>query len=364
MPLSSRAKFWLRMAIGYAAAGVVGLGAASLQLPLAWVLGPLLAAAALGLSGFEVVAPTPLRRAGQLTVGATVGLSMTAPVLASLLAWLPLMILTALASIVIAATVSIGFARVARLDAKTAFFALMPGGLAEMGNVGAAIGARMEPIAITQAIRVAAVVCIIPPLLVMGGLHMPEPPLPALPTLPLFLVAALLAAGAGGAFLVSLLRLNNAWMIGALLVSAALTAAGLTEGRMPPAIFAIAQVLLGFNIGSRFRRSILRQLPRVIGAGLVFALALMLAMAGYATLLSVLVEIDFPSAMLASSPGGTAEMAATAQALHLSVALVTAFHVIRSLLVNGFATHYWRVLSWVGYFTALNRLLERFLGRR
>ena len=52
-------------------------------------------------------------------------------------------------------------------------------------------------------------------------------------------------------------------------------------------------------------------------------------------------------------------MAATAQILHLPVALITAFHVVRAVLVNGFATYYWRGLTAIGYLPALEQLLNR-----
>jgi len=64
----------------------------------------------------------------------------------------------------------------------------------------------------------------------------------------------------------------------------------------------------------------------------------------YAGTLALFLGLDFATAVLSASPGGTAEMAATAQALHLPVALISAFHVTRSVLVNGFAVYYWRGL--------------------
>src|SRR3546814_6307598 len=59
------------------------------------------------------------------------------------------------------------------------------------------------------------------------------------------------------------LRINNPWMIGALLSSGALAATGVLEGRMPGWIFAVGQILIGYSIGARFRRDIVRALPRV-----------------------------------------------------------------------------------------------------
>jgi uncharacterized protein len=345
-----------RLVLGYGVAAAAGYGASRIHLPLAWVLGPLVAAAAFGIGGMRLPAPLIMRRVGQLIIGSTVGLSMTSAVVAGLAAWLPLMIATALLSILVSATFSTLLARLARIDGKTAFFCVLPGGLAEMGNIGASIGAQMEPVALIQALRVAIVVLLIPPLMVAHGLYeAPE----FIPDLAPAFVALVLAVGLGGALLAHLLRFNNPWMVGALLAVGTLTALEVAEGRMPHLLFAIGQLLIGYNIGTRFKRSALRKLPRAAAVAIGIILLMVLTMALYALGLSHLVDMDFAVAVLSASPGGTAEMAATAQILHLPIALITAFHVVRAVLVNGFATYYWRGLTAIGYLPALDRLLDR-----
>jgi hypothetical protein len=345
-----------RLILGYSVAAAAGYGASRIHLPLAWVLGPLVASAAFGIAGMRLPAPLIMRRAGQLIIGSTVGLSMTSAVVAGLAAWLPLMIATALLSILVSATFSALLARAARIDGKTAFFCVLPGGLAEMGNIGAGIGAQMEPVALIQALRVAIVVLLVPPLMVAHGLHQaPE----AIPDLAPAFVALVLCVGLGGALLAWMVRFNNPWMVGALIAVGILTALEIAEGRMPHLLFAAGQILIGYNIGTRFKRSALRKLPRVAAVAIGIILLMVMVMALYALGLSRLFEIDFAVAILAASPGGTAEMAATAQILHLPVALITAFHVVRAVLVNGFATYYWRGLTAIGYLPALERLLNR-----
>lgn len=345
-----------RLAFGYAVSALAGYGASAIHLPLAWVLGPLVASAAIGIAGLILPAPTVTRRCGQLIIGATVGLSMTSSVVAGLLGWLPLMLFTALLSVFISATSSVLLARFAEIDGKTAFFAVLPGGLSEMGNIGASIGARMEPIALIQAMRVAFVVLLIPPLMVAHGLYQTPAPIADLP--PEGVVLAL-AASLAGAWLAHLARFNNPWVIGAIFVTGTLTALDVTQGRMPALVFTLGQVLIGYNIGTRFRRDALRKLPRVAVIGLLVIGLMVAAMALYALALTHLVDLDFAIAMLSSSPGGTAEMAATAQILHLPVALITAFHVVRAVMVNGLATYYWRGLTAIGYLPALERLIGK-----
>jgi membrane AbrB-like protein len=228
-----------------------------------------------------------------------------------------------------------------------------------MGNIGASVGARMEPIALIQALRVAFIVMLIPPLMVAHGLY--QAPLP-IPDLPLQLVALALAASLGGAWLAHLARVNNPWVVGAIIVTGALTALDVTQGRMPSLLFTIGQILIGYNIGTRFRRDALRKLPLVAVVSLLIIALMVAVMALYALALHRFAGIDFAVAVLSSSPGGTAEMAATAQTLHLPVALITAFHVVRAVMVNGLATYYWRGLTAIGYLPALERLIGKRAG--
>jgi uncharacterized membrane protein AbrB (regulator of aidB expression) len=58
---------------------------------------------------------------------------------------------------------------------------------------------------------------------------------------------------------------------------------------------------------------------------------------------------------LGTSPGGTTEMAVTAQTLHLSVGLVTAFHVVRAFVVNGFATRFYALFERIKLFDAIEK---------
>lgn len=360
LPTAGQIRKFLLALGGYALAGVCGYLASRLRVPLAWVLGPLLCAAAFSLAGVKLTSPQRVRQMGQVVIGATAGLNLTAAVAAGLVAWLPLMLGTAWISVVASGLASGFFAYFARLDGKTAFFALMPGGMAEMGNIGMTAGARMEPIALIHTFRVAIVVLVIPGLLVSHGNITPVVPLPDLPPAT---VALLLGACLGGAWLTGACRINNPWMIGALVTSAILSVSGLVTGHMPHLIFVSAQVLLGYAIGSRFKREVVRRLPRVAVVGVAMNLTLLALMGLYALGFSALTGLDLPTSVLVSSPGGTSEMTTTAQTLHLSVALVTAFHLVRTFLVNGFALYYWRLVEKLGYVEALTARLDRLFGR-
>ncbi|MGQ7791748.1 AbrB family transcriptional regulator [Faunimonas sp. B44] len=337
--------------VGLLLAGAAGAAAYSLHVPLAWVLGPLIATATFTLlTGMEPFAPVTGRRIGQLLVGSTIGLNLTPEIFGMLVGWLPLMIVSALVSILVSASFARALARLGRIDVKSAYFALMPGGLAEMANVGAREGAQSEPIALVQAVRIALVVCILPPLIVSLGVAGDFHALDRLSDLPAIEVPLLLAGGLAAVMLLRLTPLNNPWVVGALIGAATLSATGLLEGRMPRPVFYLGQFLIGIVIGARFRREIVLKLARVAVSGAFLVVVITALLILYGLLIAHWGGIDFGSAALSASPGGFAEMAATAEALHLNVAIVTGFHITRSLFVNSLSTHYWAILDRIGFF--------------
>ncbi|HWA17742.1 MAG TPA: AbrB family transcriptional regulator [Devosia sp.] len=344
----------LAMAYGLALAGAAI--AQTLHVPLAGVLGALTVSAILAFSGFELNPPDALRKVGQTTIGAGIGLHVTAAVAVQVFALLPAMVLAALLSVALSAVLSVPLGRLARLDHSTAFFSMIPGGLAEMGNVGTRYGADPEPIAVMQALRVAIVVILLPPLLILSehakpaAIHAPLPLLPAM-----LLIAGCLVA----AFVFRVIRLNNPWMLGAVLLSGTLTATGLADGEMPWPLFFGAQVILGFAIGSRFKRNRMRKLPQAILCFCAMLLVLMALTSAMAVVAQGLLGQPFGTMLLSLSPGGMSEMSTTAQVLGLGAAIVTGFHVVRTFFVNGFAGHIWILLSRMGFHAAGNRLWDR-----
>lgn len=342
-----------------AVAFLAGLSAWQIHIPLAWILGPLVAVAAASLFGMPIFAPVLGRRIGQITIGCSIGLNITAAVALLMLKFLPLMILTALVAVVAGAIVSVPFGWLSRVDGKTAYYTMMPGGLSEMANLGSAAGAQSEPIALVQSLRVALLVIILPPLIVALDIHGIEPDASKLPMLNFFETALVLIAGACGVQLARFSRFNNPWMLGALFASGVLAATGLMSGHLPPPLYWLGQFLIGISIGARFKREAVRKLPRVFLVALLFIPLMAAIMFGYSALISALTGLDLATATLGASPGGLAEMAITAQTLHLSVGLVTGFHIVRAIIVNGFCTTIHQRLERFGLLSWLRALRRR-----
>jgi membrane AbrB-like protein len=339
--------------------GVCGYFASVWNAPLAWVLGPMVPTAVASMLGIKVIAPRRGRKVGQLMVGVTIGLSLTTAAVGLILTWFPLMLLTALISMLVTGLLCVPFSRASRVDVPTAFFSLTPGGLAEMAMTGAKEGAQSDVVAMTQTVRVALLVCILPWLLknygIDGGIHHEAGRL-ALPPSALVLV---FACAALIALLFRSTGAGNPWMIGGLTGGGTLAAFGLVDGHIPYPLFALGQFLIGIAIGSGFKRDYLVKLPLVCAMAVIFIVAMTLLLFFYAVSMHLVTGMDLSSAALAVSPGGLAEMALTAQLLHLNVGLVTVFHVVRSFLVNAFSQHFYRLFKRIGLFDKVERILDR-----
>ncbi|MGJ3264373.1 MAG: AbrB family transcriptional regulator [Salinarimonas sp.] len=95
----------------------------------------------------------------------------------------------------------------------------------------------------------------------------------------------------------------------------------------------LAQVLIGCALGSRFTRSVVVRLRAFALFATLGTLTLIAFAAVLAWLIAAATGIAVPSLILAAAPGGVAEMSITAKVLSLDVPLVTAFHVVRIVLI-------------------------------
>ncbi|MEP9347365.1 AbrB family transcriptional regulator [Xanthobacter sp. KR7-225] len=309
-----------------------GLAFSWLHVPLPFLLGALFVSAAFGLSGFAVNLHDAFRQAGQVAAGFSVGLFFTPPVALRLLELGWLMAATGFASILVALFLARLLALFGRCDRRTAFFAALPGGLAEMAVLAHTFGASTTLVSLAQSLRVVLIVLIIPPAmaLVMGG----EPRhLAQVPQLEPHLLALGLALCVPAALLLQRAKIFNPFLLAglALGMGTALIIARATHA--PPLVTGAAQLAIGAALGCRFQREQIRHVlsSPFLPAAAATTLALMAANVGLAAL--AVHFVVFPTGVLAMAPGGIAEMSLTAEALGLAPPIVAAWQLVRILAV-------------------------------
>jgi uncharacterized protein len=313
--------------------GLSGALFGALHAPLPWMIGPLLAMALGKFFGAGIAAPQGGRAAGQLTIACALGLYFTPAVAGEVAAHWYLLLAAALLAVLLAYASGWFLMRSAGLDATTALFASVPGGAAEMTILGERFGARSDRVVLAQALRVLIVVVIVPFAFTALGLRGGDVYRPAQFSVDGLGLLALLGMAAAAGGVLAKLRMPNAWMLGPLAVTVALTLSGVSLSAIPTWMSNAAQLLIGCALGSSFERDSLRTSPRFIAlVGLSVALA-MIASALAAWGLAVLGSVPPTTMVLATAPGGMAEMCVTAKVLQLGVPLVTAAHVTRVLIL-------------------------------
>jgi membrane AbrB-like protein len=341
-----------RLLAVFALGAAVGAVAQSVRMPLPFVLGPLAATAGLGIAGWPVVGVRRLRPGAQFVIGSAIGIQFTHAVVLRLALLLPLIVGSALMSIVVCACASAFLIVAAGLDRKTAFFATAPAGAAEMANIAARYGGEPEPIMVAQTMRVVMTVMAAPFLVIHfandGQFHQVEQAAAmAWPSL------ALLALWAGvGGFLMSRTTFPNGWFMGPLLACALFGMTGVMEGRVPNILVNISQIVIGCSLGAQFRREFVTRLAGMVLASATSIVLVLVVMAAAAIGCAYAFTLPVAALALAFAPAGMAEMTLTGKVLGLDAALISGFHTVRIIMVMGLV---------VPVFKLFDRLMSRLM---
>ncbi|SED69835.1 AbrB family transcriptional regulator [Pseudomonas anguilliseptica] len=294
--------------------------------PLPWIIGSLLAVIAARCSGWLITEMPGGRKTGQWLVSSAIGLHFTSEVLSQLLSHFGVILLGALLTLLLS-LIGIVVLRRAGLDRATAFFASMPGGASEMVNLAQRHNAETAKVAAAHSLRLLLVVLLVPAIFTWS-LPPIAPPAPAAVSWPW--LAVLLPAGALLAWLWGRLGQPNPWMLGPLTVCAIASVSFDLHLGLPNGLGQTGQWLIGCALGCHFDRNFFRSAPGFLARILLFCL---LAAAALGQGLGWLAGENQSALMLGMMPGGITELCLTAEALHLSVALVTALQVLRLFLV-------------------------------
>ena len=324
---------WVNPALALVLCSLAGAGFAWMRIPLPWMTGPLLAMAASNFAGAGLRAPPGARAAGQIVIGTALGLYFTPAVSREVSEHWWVLAAAALVAIFLGALGGWILSRASGTDARTAFFASVPGGAAEMAILGERFRARVDRIALAQSLRVLIVVIVVPFALTYSGAHGAETYVPVTVPLRYEGLVLLFALGSAVAWFLNRLRMPNAFFFGPLAVTIALTVTGWQLSSVPATLINPAQMLLGCALGARFERRSLESAPRYASAVLVSIFVTLGVSAGLGWAIGRLAGLPVPGMILAMAPGGIAEMCITAKVLQLSVPLVTAAHVVRVLVL-------------------------------
>lgn len=310
-----------------------GAVASALGVPLPWMLGPFLACAAASITGLRLMGLPKGREIGQVVVGLAIGMRMTTAALAATLTLLPAMFAGTLFVVVMTMLAALLLMPLARVDARTAFFATAAAGMADMATVAQQRGGDPDVVSLMHAIRVASVVAVVPVMVIAFGepgvlVESASQASHSLAALGLALGLALATA-----LLIRPLPFPNPWLVGPIFLGAAMSGSGLLTVAIPELLIILAQWLIGISLGCRFKRTLMFRLPRVVLAAMIVSAYMIGASAVAAWIMAALSGLPYVTSFLALAPAAVTEMVITAKVMNLDAEVVAAFHVMRIAVI-------------------------------
>ncbi|MBZ5486227.1 AbrB family transcriptional regulator [Halomonas aquamarina] len=308
-------------------------------LPLAWMLGPLIANLLVSSRGVNVVIPERLRGVFLAVMGLVLGSQVT-PELASRVVDWPLSAVLLLLGVAASTAVAAAWYRRCGFDPVSAWFGAAPGAMTAMILLGDKCGGDPQRIAVAQSLRVILVILFLPPLFWAyegGGVEGATQASGFEHAWMLLLIPPLLMLGRR-------LRLPTPALLAPLLAAALLSGFDIASLALPDWGMNLMLWVLGCAIGSRFKGMTRRLLGRYLWQSGIATLLALCALGLFAELIHRLLGVGRDVALLALAPGGIGEMAILAVALDIDPVFVAFHHLLRMVALMLFAPFWARWL--------------------
>lgn len=323
---------WAGM-IALSVALVVGLEL--LRLPAALLLGAMVAAIVFAGGGARLTVAAPLFYVAQAVVGCMIAQAMPLALLGEVMRDWPIFVTGVIS--VIAASALLGWllSRLQVLPGTTAIWGSSPGAATVMMLLAGNYGADMRLVAFMQYLRVVVVAVAATTVARFWTTVGPggAPPIDWLAPVDPLAFAETLAIVAAGTLAGAWLRLPAGPLLLPMVLAVVLQDLGLVVLVLPPWLLAPAYALIGWAVGGRFDRAILRHAAGALPAVLGSILCLVAACGGLAAILVFFAGIDPLTAYLATSPGGADSVAIIAASSPVDVPFVMAMQTTRLILV-------------------------------
>ncbi|WP_028878307.1 AbrB family transcriptional regulator [Terasakiella pusilla] len=323
--ITSLSRFVLSILIG----AVGGYIFYILHFPLPWLLGALCSTLVASMAGAPIDVSNGIRNLVIVIIGLVLGSTFTPDILKHIPDWIPTLSAAVIYVAVVTFIAQLYCRKVAGMDAVTALFSGLPGGLSEMIILGEEAGADVKKITLAHAVRVVGVLLFIPFLLTYG-FHLEQvvdTHVPQYWHLPDALL--LVACGIVGMYGAKLIRLPAYRLTGPLILSSIVYLNGIIVTEPPEWASLIIQLILGSSIGSRFYGTTYKEIVTVVAHAFGMIVVMLAVTFASAYVIAYLTGFSYTALILALSPGGFAEMALAALSMGIDPAFVTTHHAMR-----------------------------------
>jgi len=315
------------------AAGLGGAAGWWLNIPAPWLCGAMAATILIAITGKGAPLVRPINDLAMLSSGLTLGSAVTPETLRTFVT-VPFSILGLfLTSLIVMIVTSSVLIRYSGWERRDAVLAATPGALSSVMAVAVEEGANIPRIAIVQLFRLVMLVAVLPSVMVLAGMSMTLPTATQTP-ITLFNLSVILVIGLGSGMALKALKMSAPFILGPMLSIGLLRGMEIFPGQYPIELSTAGFVLIGALIGARFQGMRMREIIAIGPAALLsFFVATSLGFLG-AILISKLVGLPLPSALMAFAPGGLEAMTALAFALRIDPVIVGVHHIARFTLIG------------------------------
>jgi membrane AbrB-like protein len=305
-----------------------------LDLPLPWLLGPIVACLTAALLGIPMGGKPVINNLMRTILGVAIGATFTWALVVTMAGMWTTLLLVPLMVFLIGLVGIPYFQRLWGFDFATSYYGAMPGGLQDMLLFGEEAGADVRALSLFHATRIMVIVMVLPFILQFyWGTDLSNPPGVPAATLPFGQLVLMVICGLAGWQIAKAVGMFGASILGPMILAAILALTGVLQHRPPVEAIWMAQFFIGMTVGTKYAGVTGAEVRRDVAAALGFCVILVVLSAGFVEIIHVFHLAPPMEALLAFAPGGQAEMAVLALIAGADMAFVISHHVLRIVVV-------------------------------
>ncbi len=304
------------------------------NIPLAWMIGPMIATSLIALKGFQVLMPKLALSSILIILGLHIGNYIDQNLLTQMVNWIWTTVIMFFYIVVSILIVSKYLQKFSGYKEKTSIFSAAPGALGPLMILAEYEKSDLSQVATAHLIRLIIIITLFPFIIVtlypaealelkkfdyMSQNHL---------DLVLLIIASLIFI-----FFFDKAKIPAALLSGTLVASGFLQILDIASYKLPDASINFCLLILGASVGCRFANKSFREVANNSFHGLIATILLVLLGFVAAYIATFFVDTNFFSLILSFCPGGIYEVAVIAIAFDLEPDFVAFHHIIRLLFI-------------------------------
>ena len=304
------------------------------NIPLAWMIGPMIATSLVALKGFQVLMPKLALSSILIILGLHIGNYIDQNLLTQMVNWIWTTVIMFFYIVISILIVSKYLQKFSGYKEKTSIFSAAPGALGPLMILAEYEKSDLSQVATAHLIRLIIIITVFPFIIISLS-----------PTASLELekfdymsqnhwdLVLLIMASLVFIFFFDKAKVPAALLSGTLVASGVLQIFDIASYKLPDASINFCLLILGASVGCRFANKTFKEVANNSFHGLVATILLVLLGLLAAYIATFFVETNFLSLILSFCPGGIYEVAVIAIAFDLEPDFVAFHHIIRLLFI-------------------------------